>query len=695
MTRRTHRAAAATGNRLVRILLIVLGAALLGSCAAPQQVTIPEPLREPKPEPADAGTTVVDELTAERPDETRFSVQEIAKTRTAAGLQQAQDPIVAADGSPIDVNIDSVPLPVFINAIFGNLLNLSFQMEPGVRDNQSLVTLRASEGQTPEQLYGLAVQVLDSFGIRVNQEGELLNFVQASTTTEGDVPLLVSGRNLPDVPATHREVFQFVPLHVVRNVQVRSWLQTLYANQGLSVVEDPARNAVMLQGPPTLVRVALEAIEVLDQPSMRGRISLRITPAYRSAEGLTDDLINVLEAEGYGVSRKPPIGAIFLVPLEAINSVAVFAGDRTVLEHVRKWAKELDRPPETTSNAGIFAYEAQNTSVESIASVVGQLIGSAPSTVESEEAADGASTAANGDNRLVVDPDRNTVLFQGKGEEWARLRPVIEQLDKPARLALVEVTIAEVTLTDEYQFGIEWALEQSNLDISTEGGLGLGGQGLNFFIQSDSGRTRAVLNAFASNDRVSILSTPRLMVRSGEQATIDVGTEVPIITSSATTTDLDNSILQNITYRKTGVLLTVRPIIHASNRIDLEVRQEVSESQPNTSSGIDSPEIFDRSIETSLSLRDGGSVMIGGLITDNVSSGENKVPFFGDIPFFGRLFRSESQNTDRTELIVIIVPYILDDYEDAEAITRSMRERMSIEVGSGSITTPDSQLPGQ
>lgn len=663
---------------------------LLFACASPPSIGLPEPLREPKGEPTDVEQTLVEETLIDRPGETQFTVRENQTGPASAGVAEELGLSLSFDDAgTVDINFDNVPLPVFINAVFGSLLNLSFQMDSAIRADESLVTLRASEGQTPEQLFGLAEQVLDSFGVQIVRDQELLRFIPATVTSSGDMPLLVSGRTLPDVPPTHRPVFQFVNLNAVQNAQVRSWLQTLYGDRGLTVQEDPTRNAVILQGPLNLVRVAMEAIDVLDQPAMRGRLSLKITPAFRSASELASELFQVLQAEGYAVSDRPPVGAIFLISLDAINSVVAFAGDQSVIAHIKGWAEELDRPPETSSNNGVFLYEAQNTSIETIASVVNQLLIDEP-VVEEEGEADPPSRVSRSANRLIVDAARNSLLFQGEGSVWMRLRPIIQRLDKPTRLALVEVTVAEVTLTDEFQFGIEWALERSNLDVGTEGGLGIGGSGLNFFIQSDSGRTRAVLNAFASSDRVSILSTPRLMVQSGEEATIDVGTEVPIITSSATAPDLNNSILQNIVYRKTGVRLRVRPIIHASNRIDLEVSQEVSESQPNASSGIDSPQIFDRSIETSLSLRDGGSVMLGGLITGNESSGEQKVPFFGDIPFFGRLFRTESQNMDRTELIVVIVPYIIDGYEDAEAITRTFRERLNfdnpapLETGAGS-----------
>jgi general secretion pathway protein D len=339
----------------------------------------------------------------------------------------------------------------------------------------------------------------------------------------------------------------------------------------------------------------------------------------------------------------------------------------------------------------------RNTSAESIASVLNQLLGSmftTPARAESTDAestknASAQSSGQQSSGGLVVDAARNAILYHGKGENWLQLRPMMEEMDSPARLALVEVTIAEVTLTHEYRSGVEWALRNASIgsfggSLSTLGGLGVGSDGVVWSPISSSGHTRAVINALARSDQVTILSTPRLLVRSGEQASINVGTEIPIISSEATRPDLTGggtgpSLLRNVQMRKTGVLLTLEPIIHAGNRIDLRVEQEVSEAIQTDTSGIDSPSILDRSISTSLSLRDGGAVMLGGLITDNRSRGDSRVPGFGRIPVLGRLFRSDTRSSDRTELIIMIVPYILNDHEEAEAITRSFRDQLSFE----------------
>jgi len=241
-----------------------------------------------------------------------------------------------------------------------------------------------------------------------------------------------------------------------------------------------------------------------------------------------------------------------------------------------------------------------------------------------------------------------------------------------------------VTLNGQQQLGVEWLLDDIGLGefkgTLQSSGLGIGSTGLSWYPVSSSGASQLVLNAFAEDRRISLLSTPRLMVRSGETAMINVGSEVPVVTSQATASDIstssDPSILQNIQYRKTGVILEVTPVVYAGRQVDMTIAQEVSEAQPNTTSDVSSPVILNRSIKTSLSLADGGSVLLGGMISNNKQKNDTGVPILKDIPVLGRLFKVEGEQNDRTELLILVVPYVIGNQGEAEEITRSFRKRL-------------------
>ncbi len=644
------------------------------------------------------------------------------------------------------LSIESMPIPAFINEVYGNILHRSFEIAPSLQKLTDLVTVRTSENLAPEEVDSLCRQVLNNYGIIVEEQGAVLRFYEALNTKQtGEPPLLVSGRTLPEVPVTHRPIFQVVPMQVVNSTQMQQWLASAYKDYGLTVTASKQGNSVVLMGPRPLVAQAVEGIRMLDQPAMSGRYSMRIEPLYLEAEDLCDMLSDVLGAEGYSTSKsiEKSGNSIIFLPIESVKAVIAFAPDLKTLSHIRDWVKTLDNPGQAMEEDvyGIYYYPVQNTSAEDLYDVLADVVENLPqggafqkygsgqsgvsksksrsstkstaSTSSSKNTKDPSATrpgqstktkdqakkdskSQNSDEdkddpgNLVVDKARNAIIFQGKRSEWRQLLSVIKEMDHAARMVLIEVTIAEITLSEDEEFGVEWILENTDLGhdftggdqnnslggtISTLNQLGIGSNGISFILDN-AGSTRAILNAFASKDRVSILSTPRVMVKSGGTATIDVGNEVPTVTSQTTSNSDDTNIYQSITYRKTGVLMTVEPIVHSGQRIDLEISQEVSESKKTTDSDIDSPTIFNRTIETSLGLRDGGSVLIGGLISRSRSKGYTGVPVLSTVPVLGRLFRVDTEELTKTEMVMLIVPYIIDNDQDAIDVTNALKSRL-------------------
>ncbi len=221
---------------------------------------------------------------------------------------------------------------------------------------------------------------------------------------------------------------------------------------------------------------------------------------------------------------------------------------------------------------------------------------------------------------------------------------------------------------------------QQGVSSGTGAAPGLLSGGLNYTLLNGIGQVRFALTALASNNHVNILSTPRILAKSGAEATIQVGTQVPIVTSQATSSEIStggtSGILQSIEYQQTGVLLSVSPVVHSGNRVDLSVDQEVSSALPILSTGPQSPEIQNRTIKTDLSLHDGQTVVIGGMIQQNRNDSNEGVPYLKDIPVLGLLFKSQSVSNDRTELLVFITPYVVSSDSDAASITKDFRDQM-------------------
>lgn len=689
---------------------------LLAGCATPGPVRVQDRLQIPERVDRDRDQTLVAGTADARESLRRVELPaRPSEGPSSAGLAQrdARPPLKAG---AVSASIESLPLPAFINEAFGNQLGLNFQIDPAISAKTDLVTLRLPGAQTAEQYYDLVLEVLRSYQAQVIWENELLKVQPATPGAGGAAPVILSGRGTPGVPDGHRPLFQLVEMQNVASGNVSGWLRNAFDGQGLRIEDDLNRNAIVLVGKPSVVAQAVEAIRVLDRPFMRGRYSARLEPAFVGAAELARRLTEVMQAQGYAVTSQVGPGAGTLVlPVESSNIVLVFAPSREMLGYIDEWARSIDAPG--ASNGGsnsLFYYTMRNTKAQDVAQVLTGLGGgstSAPapapstavpaaapaSTPGAASAVSGAATLLGG--RLTVDEPRNALIFQGDANEWQRVLPLVRQMDQPARQVMIEVTIAEVSLRDGENFGVNWTGADSpgrfdgRWTFGTPGGSSTGtgtgsstsssssSSGLTYLLNVGS-ETRARLSALAENSRLSVLSTPRLMVKSGDEANIEIGDEIPTLSSTSVgpqQTGGSSTTLQSIQYRKTGILLNIKPTVYSEDRVDLEINQEVSDVNPDAAvSGISSPAIFNRKVTTSLTLRDGTSLLLGGLMSNRKSDSNSGVPLLKDVPILGNAFKSQTQSLNRTELVLIITPYIVENDGDAEAVTRALGQRLEL-----------------
>jgi general secretion pathway protein D len=682
----------------------------------PKNNAVFTPLREPKP------ISPLEQANRDQAPKTQVKSGPGVTIGSQVANAKEKEFSLKVGGEPITVNYHDMPLPAFINEVFGEQLGLSFNLDPQIEKQEDLVTLRIAEPTPPSELFHVAVRTLASYGVSVVQEGNIFRFVIDSSASGGETPLLVSGRALPDVPLSHRPVFMFVPLKAVAGGKVVNWVKDALKGRDIQIEEDASRNAVMIRGSQELVTQALSIIDVLDQPLMRGKFSASIEPAFVKVSDLSKNLESVLNAEGYDAKVKSTSGSIILIPLEGTNQLVVFAASQAVLDHVREWVNTLDRRQQMSIDQGIFTYEVRNADAGYIVNILsgvennggeqvamsrvdaGSAISDTVTTTNSNSNSTGSSrsnraanspsaTRINGGN-FVVDPNRNTIIYKGSGQAWADLLPVIQSLDKAAPSVLIEVLIAEVTLNDTDRSGFEFighATSSNNgriypTSFGTLGGLGVGASkladsasaaaGLTAEAHNSAGKTRAILNIFQQNKRAEIRSRPRLMVKSGQQATIDVGTQVATKGAIVTT---GNTASQSINSAKTGVRLAVKPVVHASGHVDIDIDQSLSEASEAAFSDINSPDIYNRQIKTMVTLQDGGSILLGGLISDKSDKTDSGVPWVSKIPILGNLFKSKSRGSVRTELMVMIIPYVVDNPAEGQAITKTIQDAFQLE----------------
>lgn len=282
--------------------------------------------------------------------------------------------------------------------------------------------------------------------------------------------------------------------------------------------------------------------------------------------------------------------------------------------------------------------------------------------------------------RIIADTTTNSLVIRATPGEFRRIEDALRQLDILPLQVLIEATIAEVSLQDDLQFGVNFFFQTGDLGLNFTSGTVAGASpvfpGFNAIFDSDTG-TRVVLNALDRVTDVNIVSAPQVLVLDNQTAELQVGDEVPILTQTATsTTDPDAPLVSTVEQRQTGVLLSVTPRVNSSGLVILEVLQEVSTATSTDSSNIDSPTISTRRLASTISVQSGETVALGGLIQETDSRTRDGVPFFSRIPLLGSLFRRQATDLDRTELLILLTPQVIRDPNEARSATAELRRRL-------------------
>ncbi|NBB63526.1 hypothetical protein GVN18_30130 [Pseudomonas sp. ODNR1LW] len=617
------------------------------------------------------------------------------RTAPTPGRQPATEAEIAAllPDEPVDATLAPQSIPQFVATAFG-VLNLPYSLSGDVATRTEVIAGGTGGTVSKRALFRLTQQALKQYGIDV--------FIEGGTVIVGSSEAQAIGANLQRsrvAPTGGGRVVQFFNVQTIEVAALQSLLSDLFPNLGgARITPDPLSNSLIISGSARDVAQVVRALREIDQPRFAGAEALRIEPVYWSADALARSLEQTLVGEGYIVSTQALAGrSILILSFPQNNQILVFTKNPELAERVNYWVGVLDRPAALGDKATTFVYQVRNTDAQSLGQlamgqtptsntpqppvgVPGTTAASGTSASSSNTSSTRSSTDSSSSNsnsrqgasgsflggRLLTDPIGNRIIFTGTAADYAQLRTLLTTLDTPAPQVVIEVMIAEVTLTDSTSIGVELFGTETRgdgvLSGSTEG-IGLeSGAGVFTFIGADY---RARLVANASNDRVNILQRPQLVTRSGGTARFQVGTDVPIITSqSASNTDSDGStdILQSVQYRQTGTILEVTPVVYG-DRVDVTISQELS-SAGDAPSGIASPTILNRSLTTQIAIRDGWTGVLGGLIGNNYTKLNTGVPFFKDIPIIGSAFQNNQTTGARTELVLLITPYIVRSDED-------------------------------
>ncbi len=308
-----------------------------------------------------------------------------------------------------------------------------------------------------------------------------------------------------------------------------------------------------------------------------------------------------------------------------------------------------------------------------------------------------ATTAIQTDDRtsgisIVPDESSNAVVISATPAELKRIKQILTQIDVMPRQILIEATIAEVTLNDDLKFGLRWFFEKGSNEFRfTDSALGVIAPtfpGFSYFL--NLANVQVAINALATITNVDIVSSPSLMVMDNKKAVLQIGDEVPIATQSAVgVVTPDAPIVNAISFRNTGVILSITPRVSDNDRVLLEIEQEVSDVKPTTSSTIDSPTIQQRRIKTTVTVKNGESIILAGLMQDRATRDRDQIPLMGDIPFIGNAFKNKQDTIARTELLIAITPHVVKDDAQVGQIAAEFRDRINFTTRPQRETPPE------
>ncbi|WP_162140577.1 type II secretion system secretin GspD [Elioraea tepidiphila] len=279
--------------------------------------------------------------------------------------------------------------------------------------------------------------------------------------------------------------------------------------------------------------------------------------------------------------------------------------------------------------------------------------------------------------RIIADETNNALLIRATPRDYRLIESAIARLDSPPMQVLIEAVVAEVTLTNDLRYGVQWFLQQGDFrGVLSEAATGLVDSRFpGFSLLLGGSDLRAVLNALEAVTRVNVVSSPKLLVTNNQTASLQVGDQVPVATQSAVSIlNPGAPIVNTIQFRDTGVILRVTPRANETGFVRLDISQEISDVVRTTSSGIDSPTIQQRKFASSVSVASGETIALAGLIRDRRTDGNSGIPILQDIPIIGNLFGVKTDVGARTDLIVLLTPRIVRSPADLREVTNELRE---------------------
>lgn len=620
-------------------------------------------------------------------------------------------------GEDVSLNFETAPLTEVVHAVMGDILELDYVVEHPIAGE---VTLRTRTPVPRDELLDILESLLKANDALMIRDSEGRYFVSGSGQMS---------RLKPSVAASASGVSGFstviIPLQYISAASMADILRPV-AEESAFVRIDNLRNILMLAGTRAQLEGWQDIIDTFDVDMLKG-MSVGIFPiengSIEEVELALATLLGNPGAANQGGESLAGVGNLVrVVPVPRLSSIMVVTPRAHYLKRIETWIKRLDQAPDANYERRLYVYEVQNSSAEHLATLLSTVFGSGAGTStttgsstqggvspgltperitssgaqsqgntqasaasgRSESTYSGPANFSVGDVRVVADDSNNALLIYATGKEYRKIESALKRLDLAATQVIIEASIVEVTLDDELEYGLRWAFN-NNLNNGDRGfGTLFGGpdnatrnDGFSYSVINSAGNVKAVLNAMAKRNLLNVISSPSVMVLDNHTATIQVGDQVAVPGNAISTGN--NAVTRSVSYRDTGVQLSVTPSVNAGGMVTMDIEQavtDVNQTAATTVSGEEQPAFLERKITSRVAVRSNESIVLGGLIRENKSALSSGIPILHEIPVLGALFGNKDNTDLRQELLVVITPRAI--YNDAElrAVSDEMRSQL-------------------
>ena len=634
-----------------------------------------------------------------------------------------------SDKEGVTLNLANTSVAEAAKTILGDILGLNYSVNPNLAGK---ITIQTSTPVSKSDLVELFQNALRSSGAIIIRNGGMYQVEPTDQFSKSVPEITVGSAGSPGgIVGTSARVVQ---LQFVAASEMHRILEPM-APKGAILRADDARNTLTLSGTGSDIGAMLEAISVFDADVMKG-MSVAIVPVVASQpDAMIENLRTIFGSDKEG----PMSGMVRFIPNQRTKSILVISPQQTYLTRAERWIRALDARAQGPEKQ-LFTYSVRNRPAVELVEIIESMFSSSPSprnvpqgrnvapryqqaavqstaAVQSAQAgagrtasqagvpsspsgaatafgggdsspqSDAGSTASLGTSpssdqervRVSLDEPNNTLLILASRQDYQRVLRVIQNLDILPNQVLIEATIAEVTLNDDLKFGLRWHFERNKESYGFTGGGGFGSVFPGFSYALAAANAQVALNALNTITKVNVISSPSLTVLDKETATLQIGDQVPVVTQSAVGVVAVNApIVNSVSYRDTGVILSITPRIHESGRVFLKIEQEVSSVATTSTSTINSPTIKQRRVKTTVQVNDGEALALGGLMQDQVNDTRNQIPILGDIPLIGNAFKEKGGSISKTELIVLITTRVLRNVNAAREISDEYRRKFDV-----------------